>query len=107
MIKLDKNFVKDLSLKLLEWTNQRWIISFSKTEGNYSIKEQEKMKQKDKLIEFKNSKFFGDIKKKFTDIELVDLKQLMEKKMTDFSKILDKAKELEQKMKDSQEKIKK
>lgn len=31
----------------------------------------------------------------------------MEKKVTDFSKILDKAKELEQKMKASQEKIKK
>ncbi len=74
--KLDKNFVKELSAKLLEWTNQRWIISFSKTEGNYSIKEQEKMKQKDKLIEFKNSKFFGDIKKKFTDIELVEFKEI-------------------------------
>ena len=24
---LDKNFVKDLSLKLFEWTNQRWIIT--------------------------------------------------------------------------------
>ena len=35
------------------------------------------------------------------------LKQQMEKKVTDFSKILDKAKELEQKMKASQEKIKK
>ena len=28
---LDKDFVKDLSLKLFEWTGQRWIISFSKT----------------------------------------------------------------------------
>ena len=35
------------------------------------------------------------------------LKQQMEKKATDFSKIIDKAKELEQKMKASQEKIKK
>ena len=35
------------------------------------------------------------------------LKQQMEKKVTDFSKIIDKAKELEQKMKASQEKIKK
>ena len=34
------------------------------------------MKQKDKLIEFKNSKFFGDIKKKFTDIELVEFKEI-------------------------------
>ena len=35
------------------------------------------------------------------------LKQQMEKKVTDFSKILNKAKELEQKMRASQEKIKK
>ena len=31
---LDKNFVKDLSLKLFEWTNERWIITFSKLKGN-------------------------------------------------------------------------
>ena len=38
---LDKNFVKDLSLKLFEWTNQRWIIAFSSTVGNISLKDQE------------------------------------------------------------------
>ena len=27
---LDKNFVKDLSSKLFDWTGERWIISFSK-----------------------------------------------------------------------------
>ena len=27
---LDKNFVKNLSFKLYEWTNMRWIIAFSK-----------------------------------------------------------------------------
>ena len=31
---LDKNFVKDLSLKLFEWTRERWIIAFSKIKGN-------------------------------------------------------------------------
>merc|ERR1711991_814816 len=35
---LDKNFVKDLSSRLLEWTHQRWIISFSKNQGEASIK---------------------------------------------------------------------
>ena len=30
---LDKNFVKDLSSRLLDWTGQRWIISFSKEKG--------------------------------------------------------------------------
>ena len=44
---LDKDFVKDLSSKLLEWTNQRWIISFSKNKGDLSIKEKEKKIKKD------------------------------------------------------------
>ena len=35
---LDKNFVKDLSLKLFEWTGQRWIITLTKTKGEISIK---------------------------------------------------------------------
>ena len=39
---LDKNFVKDLSLKLFEWTNERWIITFSKEKGKASIKDEEK-----------------------------------------------------------------
>ena len=36
---LDKDFVKDLSSKLFEWTNDRWIITFSKTKGDLSKKE--------------------------------------------------------------------
>jgi DNA polymerase-3 subunit gamma/tau len=72
--KLDKNFVKDLSLKLLEWTNKRWIITLSKIEGSHSIKDQKKIKQKDDIIKLKNSKFFKELKKKFSDIELIDVK---------------------------------
>ena len=30
---LDKDFVKDLSSKLFEWTGERWIITFSKLKG--------------------------------------------------------------------------
>ena len=33
---LDKDFVKDLSTKLFEWTNERWIITFSKSKGAVS-----------------------------------------------------------------------
>ena len=72
--KLDKNFVKDLSLKLLEWTSKRWIITLSKIEGRHSIKEQKKIKQKDDIIKLKNSEFFKELRKKFSDIELIDVK---------------------------------
>ena len=30
---LDKEFIKNLSSKLYEWTNTRWIITLSKTKG--------------------------------------------------------------------------
>ena len=46
---LDKDFVKDLSSKLFEWTSERWIITFSKSKGEMSVKEKQKNK-KDKLI---------------------------------------------------------
>ena len=42
---LDKDFVKDLSSKLFEWTNERWIITFSKSKGEMSVKEKQKIKK--------------------------------------------------------------
>ena len=47
---LDKDFVKDLSSKLYEWTNSRWIITFSKTKGQPSKKEKE-VNLKKELVE--------------------------------------------------------
>ncbi len=43
---LDKDFVKDLSLKLYEWTGQRWIIAFSKKIGEPSKKQKEYTEKK-------------------------------------------------------------
>ncbi len=67
---LDKTFVKDLSAKLLEWTNKRWIIAFSKEEGLPSVKQQnqdlkEKLNKKES-----ESEFSKEIKKIFPDAEL-------------------------------------
>jgi len=70
---LNKNFVKDLSLKLFEWTNQRWIIAFSKIKGDISIKEREKNKKIELLNQTKNSKLFKTVKEKFPDANLVDV----------------------------------
>ena len=71
---LDKDFIKDLSTKLFEWTNERWIISLSKTKGQPSKKEEE-IKQKKELMEsVKNSSIYKDILKNFPDAELVDVK---------------------------------
>ena len=71
---LDKDFVKDLSLKLYEWTNDRWIITLSKTKGQPSKKEEE-INSKIELIEtIKKSPIYNDILKSFPDAELVDVK---------------------------------
>ena len=105
---LDKDFVKDLSSKLYEWTAERWIITFSKSKGEMSVKEKQKNKKDELISEIKNSEIYKKVMEKFPDAELIDVR-LNEKKrikMTDFTKILDKAKELEAKMKESQEKIK-
>jgi len=77
---LDKNFVKDLSLKLFDWTGQRWIITFSKTKGDISIKEKQQ-KQKIELLErFKNSKLYEEVLEKFPDAKLIDLEIINKEK---------------------------
>ena len=43
---LDKNFVKELSSKLYEWTGKRWIIAFSKEIGQLSKKNEKKNEKK-------------------------------------------------------------
>jgi len=70
---LDKNFVKDLSLKLFEWTKQRWIITFSKTQGEASIREKEEIKKVEAIEKSKNSKEYKIILEKFPDADLVDV----------------------------------
>jgi len=77
---LDKNFVKDLSLKLFDWTGQRWIISFSKTKGEISIKEKQQKHKIELLERAKNSKLYENVLEKFPDAKLVDLEIIDEKK---------------------------
>ena len=70
---LDKNFVKDLSLKLFEWTGERWIIMFSKTKGDISIKEKELNKKIEFIKKFKETKLYKDVLEKFPDANLVEV----------------------------------
>jgi DNA polymerase-3 subunit gamma/tau len=76
---LDKDFVKDLSSKLYEWTAERWIITFSKSKGEMSVKEKQKNKKNKLINEVKNLEFYKKVMKKFPDAELIDVK-LNEKK---------------------------
>ncbi len=70
---LDKDFVKDLSSKLFEWTGERWIITFSKLRGQMSIKDKQKNVKKQLIDEMKNSEIFKSMMDKFPDAELIDV----------------------------------
>ena len=78
--KLDKNFIKDLTFKLQEWTGERWIITLSKATGEISLKEKLKKEKNQKIETIQKSKFFLDLKEKFPDIKLIDIKEKSEDK---------------------------
>ena len=70
---IDKSFVKDLSLKLFEWTGQRWIITFSKTQGEISVKEKEQNKRIELVNKAKETKLYKIVLEKFPDANLVNV----------------------------------
>ena len=70
---LDKNFVKDLSLKLFEWTGARWIITFSKLKGDLSIKDKEKNKKVELLNKAKETQLYKSVIEKFPDADLIEI----------------------------------
>ena len=75
---LDKNFIKNLTLKLLDWTGERWIIMLSKKNGKKSMKEIKKNLQEEKINNFKNTETFKNAASKFQDLEIIDFKELVE-----------------------------
>ena len=72
---LDKDFIKELSTKLYEWTNQRWIISLSKKEGLKTRKQEEKINKEKIFNDFKKSKIYKEIIKILPDAELLEIKK--------------------------------
>ena len=72
--KLDKDFIKELSNKLYEWTSKRWIISLSKKEGAISKKQEEKNNKKNLLEDSKKNKIYKKVLEIFSDAELIDVK---------------------------------
>ncbi len=71
---LNKDFVKDLSSKLFEWTAERWIITFSKSKGEMSVKEKQLNNKKLLMDRVKTSRAYKNIIENFPDAELIDVK---------------------------------
>ena len=73
--KLDKNFVRTLSEKLLEWTGNRWVITLAKETGQKTFSEMKKIKEKEHLEQEKKGKIYKKFKNIFSDAELLEVKK--------------------------------
>ena len=73
--KLNKNFIKNLSEKLLLWTGERWIISLSKDIEAKSMYEKKQETKNNLIEEHKKSKIAKEIKNAFPDAKLEDIKE--------------------------------
>ena len=73
--KLNKNFIKILTEKLLKWTGERWIISLSKEQGEETIYEKNLTNKKDKLAQEMNSEVVKDFLNAFPDAKLIDVSE--------------------------------
>ena len=70
---LSKNFVKNLSEKLLTWTSKRWIITLTKGPGQATFSEMQSI-NKNKLLESeRKSDVYKKFKKIFSDGELLEV----------------------------------
>jgi len=72
---LDKNFVRNLSKKLLEWTNTQWVISLSKEKGQKTFTELQSAKSEELLSQEKKGEIYKKFKNIFSDGELLKVKK--------------------------------
>jgi DNA polymerase-3 subunit gamma/tau len=76
---IDKNFIKNLSKKLLVWTGKRWIITLSKEKGqpiHQEIKLEKKQTQLDEAIK---TNVYKKMIEAFSDAKLITVEENEEK----------------------------
>ena len=72
---LAKNFVKNLSQKLLEWTGKRWLITLTKAPGQKTFSEIQTIKKSESIEKGKNDEVYKKFKNIFSDAELIDIQK--------------------------------
>ncbi len=72
---LDKNFVRNLSEKLFEWTGNRWLITLDKKKGQKTYSELKKIKDEELLEKEKDGNIYKKFKSTFEDVELLEVKK--------------------------------
>ena len=73
--KLDKNFVRNLSERLLEWTGNRWVITLAKKTGQKTFSDIKKIKKKELLDQEKKGEIYKKFKNIVSDVELLEVKK--------------------------------
>ncbi len=73
--KLNQNFIKILTEKLLKWTGERWIISLTKEEGAKTYFEKIKFEKENKLSKERNNELSKKIQTVFPDAKLVNVEE--------------------------------
>ena len=71
--KLNKNFIKVLTEKLLKWTGERWVISLSKEEGAKTYYEKVILEKQNKINKEKKSSLSKEIEALFPDAKLINV----------------------------------
>ena len=72
---LNKNFVRNLSEKLLEWTGKRWVITLTKEIGQKTFLESRDIKEKEFIQKEKAGEVYKKFKNIFPDGELLGVKK--------------------------------
>ena len=72
---LDKNFVRNLSTKLVEWTGSRWVITLSKEIGEKTFFESQNIKKNEAINKEKEGEVYKSMKNIFSDAELLEVKK--------------------------------
>ena len=70
---LGKNFVRNLSEKLLTWTRKRWVITLTKASGQKTFSERQSIMAEQLLEKEKKGEVYKKFKNIFPDGELIEI----------------------------------
>jgi DNA polymerase-3 subunit gamma/tau len=76
---IDKNFIKNLSKRLLIWTGKRWIITLSKEKGQPTHQEIKLKKKQTRLDEAVKTNAYKKMLEAFSDAKLISVEENEEK----------------------------
>ena len=77
--KLSKNFIKNLTSRLLEWTGNRWIITLSKSKGDQTIYEKKNEVKKMLFEDAKKTEIYKKVMELFPNAELTNVEDVGKK----------------------------